>query len=356
MKIKLLFPLIFAFIFSFGQEKANQEIKLTPYTDLVVDNWKGIVWEPFNRNWNSTGTTSDGQQIVNCGIKWARVWVTARKDFTQTDAMVKQCKAQNVQIICCYNKANPRGDLGNETQQAEQAAILKEFVEHYKNEIHYWEIQNEANLDGSWNLGKEVGRGTNDPDSPYNAGVHRFAQWLKLAYNSIKEVDSGSTVILGGISEWIMEDFMDRLTVEHAYNYFDEVAFHPYANNSNPVPNQCISRLTSFKNKMSLWPKPKNDMPIWITEIGFHTGNISSPGIVTSEKIKADYLKQTMHLLIQNLHYTRPICWYIFHEVNASKTYFSLVKKEMVGDTITTDFLPAYYSFKELNKNWNYYK
>lgn len=347
---------IFLIAAVYSQTSSNQEIHLTPYSDLVDNNWKGIVWEPFNRDWNSAGTISDGQQIADCGIKWARVWVTARRDFTQTDMMVNQCKTQNIQIICCYNKANPRNDLGDSTQQAEQVSELKDFVRHYRNDIHYWEIQNEANLDGSWNLGREVGRGTSDPNSPYNAGVHRFALWLHLTYDAIKEVDSSATVILGGLSEWIMEDFMVRLTMEQAYNYFDEIAFHPYANNSNPVPDQCLSRLTSFKNKMSVWPKPRNDMPIWITEIGFHTGSISSPGRVSSEEIKADYLRQTMHILIQNMHYSRPICWYIFHEKNASNTYFALVKKSLSGDTVTTDYLPAYSSFKGMDQNWNYYK
>lgn len=352
-QIMIVTTLLCASVYS--QTASNHKIYIKPYTDLVDNNWKGIVWEPFNRDWNSAGTTSDGDQIADCGIQWARVWVTARKDFSQTDAMVKQCKAQNIQIICCYNKSNPHNDLGDSTQQAEQVNMLKDFVNHYKNVIHYWEIQNEANLDGSWNLGKEVGRGSNDSESPYNAGVHRFVLWLHLSYDAIKEVDPNATVILGGISEWIMEDFMDRLTLEHAYNYFDEVAFHPYANNSNPIPDQCIKRLTSFKNKMSVWPKPKNDMPIWITEIGFHTGSISSPGMVNSETIKADYLRQTMQKLIQNLHYSRPICWYIFHEVNATNSYYGLINKNLSGSDVKTNFLPAYFSFKGMDKNWHYY-
>lgn len=330
--------------------------KTKPYKDLVGKDWKGIVWEPYDRDWNSPGTTGDGEQISHCGIKWARLWVTARKDFTQTDAMVLQCKKQNIQMICCYNKANPRNDLGDSVQVAEQIILLKNFVRRYCKDIHYWEIQNEANLDGSWNLGKEAGRGSNDPESPYNAGVHRFVLWLHHSYDAIKEVDPTATVILGGISEWIMEDFMDRLTADQAYNYFDEVAFHPYANNSNPVPDQCYKRMISFKNKMSSWPKPKNEMPVWITEIGFHTGPISSPGRVATEEIKADYLVQTMKMLIKNMSYSRPVCWYIFHEKNAENTYFSLVKKSKEGEIINTNFLPAYYSFRKMDKSWNYYK
>jgi len=106
---------------------------------------------------------------------------------------------------------------------------------------------------------------------------------------------------------------------------------------------------------MSVWPAPKNDLPIWITEIGFHTGNISSPGIVTDETIKAAHLEETMKKLIANLHYSRPVFWYIFHEKNASNTYFSLVKKYTSDGNVKTEFLPAYYTFKGMNKNWSYY-
>ncbi|MDP4289620.1 MAG: hypothetical protein Q8908_00910 [Bacteroidota bacterium] len=338
-----------------AQTSGEGKIYATPYRNLVTNNWKGIVWEPFNRDWKSEETSNDGKQIADCGIRWARVWVTAGKDYSQAEAMVKQCKVHHIEIICCYNKSNPTNDLGDSVQQAEQVSRLKDFVRHFKQDIHYWEIQNEANLDGSWNLGKEVGRGGNDFNSPYNSGVHRFVQWLQLSYKAIKEVDPKATVILGGLSEWIMEDFMDRLTVEKAYQYFDEVAFHPYAVNSNPVPDQCYKRMLSFKSKMLAWPKPKNDMPIWITEIGFHTGNISSPGIVSSEEIKAVYLKETIQMLIQNMPYSRPICWYIFHEVNANNTYFGLVTKYLNGSNVETTFLPAYVAFKGMDQNWSHY-
>jgi hypothetical protein len=77
--------------------------------------------------------------------------------------------------------------------------------------------------------------------------------------------------------------------------------------------------------------------------------------MVSSETIKADFLRQTMHKLIQNMYYSRPICWYIFHEVNASDTYFALVNKNLNGSNVTTKLLPAYFSYKMMDQNWHYY-
>lgn len=88
MKKFLTILMIFSFILSFGQQNSKQGINVATYSNLVDSDWKGIDWEPFSRDWNSLGTTSDGQQIADCGIKWARVWVTADMSFARTDAML----------------------------------------------------------------------------------------------------------------------------------------------------------------------------------------------------------------------------------------------------------------------------
>ena len=90
------------------------------------------------------------------------------------------------------------------------------------------------------------GMGSTDPTTPYNQGVARYVRWLQIAYNCIKAEDPTATVVMGGLSSYLMEPFMDRLTVEGAYNFIDEVAFHPYADD----PAKVVGRLNKFKNKM----------------------------------------------------------------------------------------------------------
>lgn len=318
------------------------------------NDWKGVVWEPHNFSWTNQGSANDGTDLVNAGTKWVRVWFKADYTTAEMDAMVNLCNARGLKIIACYNKTNPEHELGTTIQQDEQRTRLTTWVNRYKASIHYWEIHNEPNLTSYWcpscydasQSPPEVGRGSTDPNSPYNAAVRRYVQWLQIAYNAIKTEDPSATVILSGISEWIMEDWMDRFRIEGGYNYVDEIAFHPYGAN----PTGVISRLTSFKNKVAQWPAGKNNLPIWITEIGFHVGTISSPGQVPDEATKAAYLKETYQNLMMNLNWKRPICWYILHEVNPGSNYYNLLVR--TSDASPATLLPAYNTYKGMNTMW----
>ncbi len=318
------------------------------FKDLVTTDWKGIVWDAYNKDWNNVATIKDAQQIAAAGIQWTRLWVTADKPNAVNDSMVIRCTNNNIKIVACYVKSNPSNDLGDSTQQAEQVISLKNFVSRYKNTIKYYEIGNEPNLISYWNTTPgayvssanpgEAGRGSTDPNSIYNAGVRRYVQWLHLAYNAIKQTDSSATVILGGVSSYIMSDFMDRFTIEKGYLYCDEVAYHPYAETAD----LSISRLNDFKAKLTTWPAPKNNPPIWITEIGFQNAD---------ENVKATQITELMPKLIKNLSFSRPIFWYILHD-NA----FGLLSQAVSGNAVTTTFFPAYYSYQGLNQSWNYYQ
>lgn len=324
------------------------------YEDFADNNWRGIVWEPHNKSWLNNGTLNDAEDIVQGKMKWVRIWLKANNRTDEMDAMVNLCNEKGLKIIACYNKTNPEHELGDDTQQAEQKERLKEWVNRYKSSIHFWEVHNEANLSSFWapdiydssKNPPEVGRGSTDPNSPYNAAVKRYVQWLKIAYETIKEQDSTATVILGGISEWIMEDWMNRFEIEQGYKYIDEVAFHPYASN----PDAVVNRLKSFKSKMSKWPNGRNNMPIWITEIGFNVGLSGTGAKVPDEDTKALYLKETYQKIMVNLQWVRPICWYILHEVNPGSNYYNLLVRTNNTDPAT--LLPAYTTYKNLDDKW----
>lgn len=317
--------------------------------DLVTTDWKGIVWDAYKKDWNNIATYDDGGKIAAAGIQWARLWVTAGAGDAVNDAMVSRCTQNNIKIVACYNKTNPSNDLGDATQQAQQVLALKAFVNRYKTTIKYYEIGNEPNLLSYWNIApgawnantspQEVGRGSADSNSIYNAGVKRYVQWLHLAYDAIKQTDSTAIVVNGGLSSYIMNDFMDRFTIEKGYLYCDETAFHPYDSNG---PDGVINQLNAFKLKKALWPASKSGLPIWITEIGFQNAD---------ENLKAANLTGMMKKLIQNLPYSRPIFWYILHDNS-----FGLIDQHVSDTTVTTTFFPAYYAYKNLNQSWTFYK
>lgn len=317
--------------------------------DLVSKDWKGIVWDAYNKNWSNPATYNDGQRIAQAGIKWARIWITADQPDSINDAIVSRCSSNGIRIVACYNKVNPYKDLGDTVQQAEQVASLKAFATRYKRWVLYYEIGNEPNLLSYWNSApgawngavypSEVGRGSADPNSIYNAGVRRYVKWLHLAHDAIKSVNPGATVILGGISSYIMSDFMNRFLIEKGYLYCDEIASHPY---DSKGPDAVVGQLNAFKTKIALWPAPYNLTPVWITEIGFQD---------TSQALKAANLTGMMKGLIQNLPYARPIFWYILHDNG-----FALIDQKVTGTTVNTTFYQAYYAYAAMNKSWSFYK
>ena len=315
--------------------------------------WKGLVWVPYSDYWGGSGVKTDAADIANAGFNWVRVFFRSDSSITTLDSLVSNCNLAKVKIIAAYKKMEPRNDLGTAAQQAADTARLRSLVHRYKNNIHFWEIHNEPNLDGTyWNLGGNSGIGSTDPSTPYNQGVNRYVQWLRLAYNTIKSEDSTATVVLGGLSSYLTDAFMDRLTAEQAYNYFDEVAFHPYADD----PTKVIGRLNAFKNKIAAWPAPKNDLPIWLTEIGFHTGTTSGGSAgVADEETKAKYLKDMYTKMIQNLKYKRPVFWYSLHEQQPGSNYFNLTSRNSINAGPSTYFA-AYDTIKNMNNTWSYYQ
>lgn len=320
--------------------------------NFTETDWKGVVWDPYDRDWKNQGTTNDATDLASAGVKWVRVWFKADYLPSEMDAIVTKCNTAGLKIIACYIKTNPEKDLGTTTQQTEQVNTLKSWVNRYKGSIKYWEIHNEANLHTLyWNLGGGTGMGSTDQATPYNVGVNKYVQWLQLAYNTIKTEDPSATVVLGGISSYQMEDFMDRLTVEQAYNYFDEVAYHPYADD----PVKVIGALRRFQDKMKTWPAGKNNLPIWLTEIGFHVNTTSGGSAgVADEAAKAAYLKNMYIKMMQNLPHKRPVFWYILHEQQPGSNFFNLINR--TSNTGATTYYAAYDTIKNMNNNWSFYQ
>ena len=352
--------------------------------------WKGMVYDAYDGNINNINVAQDLADMAAAGTKWLRFWFNAPTmsgsvvNFANADKLVELCEQYGINIVACYMKGTPSNDLGTPEQIATQTEIFRQTVERYKDKIKYFEIQNEPNLTSYWNAdpnrwdgdnNMERGRGSSDPDSVYNAACRRYVQWLEICYNTAKAVDPSTTIIMGGVSEWIMEDFMDRMTYEHAYLYCDDVAFHPYVNRASAIqgPPGVIVRLKQFQAKIAGWPAPYNDKPIWITEIGFHVdesglnaGLIPNRNGELDEYGKGQHVYETMALLMQNLPHPRPLCWYVYREkgtrtyngVSLTSTGYALVQTPTAGGTNvlkTNIYLPAYYAYKALDLSWDKY-
>ncbi|WP_345948654.1 glycosyl hydrolase [Mucilaginibacter sp. PAMB04274] len=328
--------------------------KMNKYPMWTVNNWKGVTWGGAWDKWqkedggyDAAGVKSDVDDMKYAGVHWVRMTFNPSESYEKTiDPKVDAAVNAGISILMRFTKGTPAKTYGTEEQEAANEAFLKQTVLRYKNRIKYWEISNEPNLAESWDIGKRVGEGSGDPNTPYNQGVHKYVLHLKRCYKAIKSVYPEAVVLMGGLSEWHMETFMDRFTAEEGYLYCDEANVHPYG----PTPAAVIDRLNAFKQKMSIWPGAHRNKPIWITEIGFHTQTNwpNNPGRVASEEDKAINLTKVMQLLQSNLSPRRPIFWYCLNEKTNNPGY-GLTFKYFADSNLQQKRLPAIEAYKAIS-------
>lgn len=315
---------------------------VSPYIDsshpITVNNWKGVTWDPLqlaNGMYDANGISSDINNMKYAGVHWVRVWTGPSESAAVLDQKIAALQNAGMQAFIFFSKGNKT--YGTPQEEAQTAAFLTNLVNTYKNYIKYWEIGNEPNLESYWDLGGRVGEGTSDPDAPFNAGVHRYVLHLQNCYNAIKAADPNAVVLSAGLSSYMYKDFMDRMTAEQAYLYFDEFAFHPY----EKTPDLAVSVLDTVRSKISTWPAPHNNKPIWVTEIGWDTTPYD-------ESYKAAFLTEGMKKIVQNMKSVRPVVWYALHE-KSSASGFGLTQRRYIDSVLQYDRLPAIENYRALN-------
>ena len=315
---------------------------LTYVNDSEYANWKGVVWGDFAYELDADSASkiisSDAADMSDLGVGWTRIFVGAGYDQDRIESLVRAANNKGIKVLMTYIKKSGSTVYGTAEEEAAEMAYLSSLVNKYKGVTSYWEIGNEPNLD--WlNKNKDSAR------------LENYAKHLRDCYNTIKSVDDDATVILGGLSEYYATDWVNAFTEitvdgKPAYKYFDEAAFHPYADN----PASAISKATAFKNAVKTsW----GEMPIWITEIGFHAmtdwNSNNTPGKVASEEVKAEYLTTVMNGLHESLgDIQRPVMWYILHEKIGNGNGYGLVTKSADEHGVMKNVLAAYAKMKSL--------
>ncbi len=132
---------------------------------------------------------------------------------------------------------------------------MRRTVSHFKGRIKYWEIWNEQNLKSFW---------VADPDPK------AYAQFLKITYGTIKEVDPEAAVVYGGLAG-VPFDYCDKTLQAGAGQYFDVMNIHPYRGGLSTVPEirRFLSDIQRF-HELTVKYCGK-DKPLWITEMGWST-------------------------------------------------------------------------------------
>jgi hypothetical protein len=304
-------------------------------TALASGGEVGVDW------FDSGAQNADLQDMQSAGVKWVRVGVFFQaSSHSYLDSLVRTAAAHQIKVLPAVYPV-PRNDYGTREQRQAYLSWLSQTVTRYRDRIRVWEVGNEPNLEPFWNIPGAPG------EASWNEGVHRYVLHLAETYSTIKASDPSATVLLGGLSGHFMEQYIDRLTDERAYRYFDSMNLHPYANN----PHAVVARVRSAQQHMSKAPGMASKQ-VWITEFGWQTTWAGSFMSVPSEEIKASYLTQTI-VKLREIGINTPIFCYVWYEwaditrEGASNVNgFGLVRRASANAQPVR--LPAYYALRSV--------
>jgi hypothetical protein len=207
---------------------------------------------------------------------------------------------------------------------------VKYIAQRYKGRITYWEIGNEID----WEF--------------WRSDLPKFAEYLKVAYKALKQVDPDNKVIMSGLAfdgtyVWrVLMPGADEYVLQKLYDagvkdYFDIFAIHPYA---HCMEDHIIKSLDSVNNSCKIMKaNGDSNKPIWITELGAASSTLGSP-----EK-QAVYLEKVYTQLIKHPKIEK-IFWYNFrNKVTGGELEDGL---GIINHDMTTK--PAYEMLKSLPK------
>lgn len=142
------------------------------------------------------------------------------------------------------------------------------------------------------------------PNSAKNAdlerGVSSYVDWLADTYATIKLKRPSARVIIGGLSSYQPQCWLEKMGQHKAYEHADAIAYHTYG----ATPAESVSTLKYLQTGMRGW---KKQLPVWITEFGFTTV-AGSAGSVPNEQRKADFMTAEFHLLAPKV--AGPVIYY----------------------------------------------
>lgn len=204
--------------------------------------------------------------------------------------------------------------------------------------VNYWEIYNEPDFglhDDGW--------------GPFG---DRYAQMLKEVYRSVKEANTNAQIVFGGIAANFYTDqggnftrgFLDSvLDAGGNERYFDYMSVHHYPfprdrnNWTESNSSGLVEKLQDVRAKLDA--HGMQDIPIMVTEVGWHTGGINDL-LPSNPDWQARHVVQ---LLTQALASGSPaVIWWAFFDIDDFPYATGLV--EAVSGTLVPKLSYAVYN------------
>jgi len=190
----------------------------------------------------------------DAGVKWSRedfAWARIEPqrgqfDWAYYDNLLACAKSNGISVYAIVGYWTPWTRPYTDEGVDDYVAFLRKLVQHYKTDIHQWEIWNEPNI-FFWQGPKEL-----------------YATLLTKSYAAIKETDPTAEV-LGLSTAGIDYRFIERMLARKAP--FDVLTIHPYRGILDD--KAFINDLKKVSDLVKL-PDGRR-RPVWLTEMGWAT-------------------------------------------------------------------------------------
>jgi hypothetical protein len=200
-----------------------------------------------------------GIKLIRDEIHWGRV--EREKGVLKIDDLVVQnveyTVSTGIEPMIILDYGNGFYDDGNAPVSPEAVEGFARYCEFmartFKDQIRYWEVWNEPNWEGFWKP---------KPD-PVD-----YTNLLKASYAACKRANPDCTVI-GVATSGIPMDFIEGVLKAGGAAYMDALSVHPYRYPASPEAHDLVADLTKLRELMDRYGA--QDLPIWITEIGWPT-------------------------------------------------------------------------------------
>lgn len=322
-----------------------REIGYNPFGVLAFFSWNHT-WNNFKYNEENLKRAVKllqdmGARFVRMDFLWNDIEPQQGNfDFDKYDFIVNLLSQHQIRIlgILVYS-ADWASDSWNNPPYRDEDFVTycKEVVARYKTKIKYWEVWNEPDSIFYW-------RPQDD--------MQRYTQLLKKVYETVKEIDPSSKIILGGLTQ---NGYfaLKNLYRNGAGGYFDIVNIHPFV---NPLEKNSVNRIRSlYKNIKNLMKKyGDEDKKIWFTEIGCPgvkkttEENTWWEGVSPNEGEQAKFVK-TVYKEVISLDDVEKLFWAFFRDnkdhFRSGVDYFGLVRWDFSKK-------PSFNAYRRARLNW----
>lgn len=241
---------------------------------------------------------SASQRIVDSGTQWVREdihWYRVQRTpaaytWQFYDETFDTLTQHNRQILAVlghppgWATLDPHDDPYENSFSAPDierfATWAAQTVARYKHQIHYWQIWNEPDNPLFW-------RPSPDPVA--------YAKLVIATSRAIKYVDPDAIIVSAGFNPFDTT-FINRAVRTGLWSAIDIVAIHPYVNPKAPEYSglrQAIHYIDGIQADYGY-------RPVWVTEIGWASGQSDRDPISATPAQQASFLTQSIEILWQS--------------------------------------------------------